>query len=152
VISGNLLTLPVGGGLLYVQPVYVQSRGETSFPLLQKVLVSFGNKIAFESTLDGALDSLFGGDSGAVAGDGDLPATDDGGGGTSDTGGGTTTPDDGGTTAPTGDPAVMSALAAAQQALTDRDAALAAGDWAAYGVADQRLKDAIAQAIAASDN
>jgi uncharacterized membrane protein (UPF0182 family) len=153
VISGNLLTLPVGGGLLYVQPVYVQSRGETSFPLLQKVLVSFGNKIAFESTLDGALDSLFGGDSGAQAGDGDVTPIDDTGGGTSDTGGGTTPPADtgGGTTAPTGDPAVMSALAAAQQALTDRDAAMAAGDWAAYGEADKRLKDAIAQAIAASD-
>jgi len=153
VISGNLLTLPVGGGLLYVQPVYVQSRGETSFPLLQKVLVSFGNKIAFESTLDGALDSLFGGDSGAQAGDGDVTPTDDTGGGTSDTGGTTTPPDNGGTTTtPTGDPAVMAALAAAQQALTDRDAAMAAGDWAAYGEADKRLKDAIAQAIAASDN
>ncbi|GMA88514.1 hypothetical protein GCM10025868_37640 [Angustibacter aerolatus] len=41
--SGNLLTLPVGGGLLYVQPVYVRgsgSGGSTSYPLLQKVLVS----------------------------------------------------------------------------------------------------------------
>ncbi|MCS5734179.1 UPF0182 family membrane protein [Herbiconiux daphne] len=150
VISGNLLTLPVGGGLLYVQPVYVQSRGETSFPLLQKVLVSFGNKIAFESTLDAALDSLFGGDSGAPAGDGDV-TPDDGGGQT------TTPPDTGdtpdtGSTNPTGDAEVMSALAAAQQALTDRDAAMAAGDWTAYGEADKRLKDAIAQAIAASEN
>ena len=25
VVRGNLLTLPVGGGLLYVQPVYVQA-------------------------------------------------------------------------------------------------------------------------------
>ena len=30
VIKGNLLTLPVGGGLLYVQPVYVQSSSGTS--------------------------------------------------------------------------------------------------------------------------
>jgi uncharacterized membrane protein (UPF0182 family) len=30
VLNGNLLTLPVGGGLLYVQPVYIQSTGETS--------------------------------------------------------------------------------------------------------------------------
>ena len=69
VISGNLLTLPVGGGLLYVQPVYVRSTGETSYPLLRKILVSFGDRIAFEDTLDEALDSLFGGDSGAQAGD-----------------------------------------------------------------------------------
>ncbi|HET8779814.1 MAG TPA: UPF0182 family protein, partial [Agromyces sp.] len=38
VINGNLLTVPVGGGLLYVQPVYVKSTGNTSYPLLQKVL------------------------------------------------------------------------------------------------------------------
>jgi len=44
VISGNLLTLPVGGGLLYVQPVYVRSTGDTSYPLLRKILVSFGKK------------------------------------------------------------------------------------------------------------
>ncbi|HAA79345.1 MAG TPA: hypothetical protein DCE05_03395, partial [Microbacteriaceae bacterium] len=69
VISGNLLTLPVGGGLLYVQPVYVRSTGDTSYPLLRKILVSFGEKIAFEDTLDEALDALFGGDSGAQAGD-----------------------------------------------------------------------------------
>src|SRR5699024_3172573 len=69
VLNGNLLTLPVGGGLLYVQPVYVKSTGETSYPLLQKVLVAFGDKIAFKDTLDEALDSLFGGDSGAEAGE-----------------------------------------------------------------------------------
>ena len=42
---GNLLTLPVGGGLLYVEPVYVQaSSGSASYPLLQKVLVAFGDQ------------------------------------------------------------------------------------------------------------
>jgi uncharacterized membrane protein (UPF0182 family) len=159
VISGNLLTLPVGGGLLYVQPVYVQSRGETSFPLLQKVLVSFGNKIAFENTLDGALDSLFGGDSGAVAGDGGVAPVDPGDGTSTPPADDGSTPPSTGTTPPstgtpslTGDADVMSALAEAQQALTDRDAAMAAGDWAAYGEADQRLKDAISRAITASEN
>jgi uncharacterized protein len=66
---GNLLVLPVGGGLLYVQPVYVSSTGETSYPLLQEVLVAFGNKVEFQPTLDAALDKLFGGNSGATAGD-----------------------------------------------------------------------------------
>ena len=64
VLNGNLLTLPIGGGLLYVQPVYIQSTGETSFPLLKKILVAFGDKIAFEDNLDDALNSLFGGDAG----------------------------------------------------------------------------------------
>ena len=69
VARGNLLTLPMGGGLLYVQPVYVQARTGTTFPLLQRVLVAFGDDIGFADTLDGALDQVFGGDSGADAGD-----------------------------------------------------------------------------------
>lgn len=76
VISGNLLTVPVGGGLLFVQPVYVKSStagGGTSYPLLRKVLVSFGDKVGYADTLDGALNSVFGGDSGADAGDATVP-------------------------------------------------------------------------------
>jgi uncharacterized membrane protein (UPF0182 family) len=138
VISGNLLTLPVGGGLLYVQPVYVKSTGETSYPLLQKVLVAFGDKIAFQDTLDGALDVLFGGNSGATAGDNGA-----GGGG----GSGTTTPPTAGTGG--SNPALEAALVDARQAILDRDAALKAGDWAAYGIADANLKKAVAEALAA---
>ncbi|MBG6057874.1 uncharacterized membrane protein (UPF0182 family) [Cryobacterium sp. MP_M5] len=142
VLNGNLLTLPVGGGLLYVQPVYVQSTGETSYPLLQKVLVAFGDQIAFEDTLDKALDVLFGGDSGANAGDTSVPPT-------------TTTPPTTGTTTPptsTGDPAkdaeLKSLLAVAKQALSDKQAALSAGDFAAYGAADKKLADTIASMLA----
>ncbi|WP_440233692.1 hypothetical protein, partial [Escherichia coli] len=54
VVLGNLLTLPVGKGLLYVQPVYVRATGNTAaYPLLQKVLVSFGDQIGFSETLQG---------------------------------------------------------------------------------------------------
>ena len=67
-INGNLLTLPVGGGLLYVQPVYFRAKGdETSYPLLQRVLVAFGDEVGYAPTLDEALDQVFGGDSGANA-------------------------------------------------------------------------------------
>ena len=34
VMLGNLLTLPVGGGLLYVQPIYVRASGSSAYPLL----------------------------------------------------------------------------------------------------------------------
>ncbi len=141
---GNLLSLPVGGGLLYVQPVYVQSTGDTQFPLLRKVLVGFGNKIAFEDTLDGALDVLFGGDSGASAGDsgslepGPVPGAEEP--GTVEPGTGTGS-----------NPALSQALQDAQTALADRAAALAKGDWQAFGVADAALQDALERAIAASD-
>lgn len=135
VLNGNLLTLPVGGGLLYVQPVYIQSTGETSFPLLKKVLVAFGDKIAFEDTLDAALDNLFGGNSGASAGDG------------SGTGSGTS---DGGTSTNTGNAALDQALADAAQAMLDKAAALKAGDLTAFAKADAALTAAVNAALKAT--
>lgn len=155
---GNLLTLPVGGGLLYVQPVYVQATSGTIYPLLRKVLVAFGDKIAFEDTLDQALDSLFGGDSGAVAGDGDVPTT-------SPTPEPTDSaaPTDGSTPTPTPSPSATStptdptdnadlsqALADYQTALADRQAAYAANDLVAAAEADARMVEAIERALAAS--
>ena len=133
VLNGNLLTLPVGGGLLYVQPVYIESTGETSYPLLQKILVAFGDQIAFEDTLEEALDALFGGNSGAG-----VPTEP-------------TTPGTGSSSSGTVDPAspeLSAALALAKQAIEDKQAALAAGDWNAYGEADARLAKAVAQALA----
>ena len=122
VLYGNLLTLPVGGGLLYVQPVYVKSTGETSYPLLKKVLVAFGDRIAFEDTLNAALDTLFGG---AVVTPTPTPGSD------------------GGATTGTVSAQLKAQLAIASQAMKDKAAALASGDWTAYGKADARLKAAI---------
>ncbi|WP_187264989.1 UPF0182 family protein [Homoserinibacter sp. GY 40078] len=145
---GNLLTLPVGGGLLYVQPVYVQSTGETSYPLLRKVLVAFGDQVAFEDTLDQALDVLFGGDSGANAGDGDAENPDTGGDG-GDGGDGTTDPGTGGGTIDTSE--LQQALQDYQDALEDREAAYADNDLVAAAEADQRMQDAIERAIELAD-
>jgi hypothetical protein len=133
VLNGNLLTLPVGGGLLYVQPVYIESTGETSYPLLQKILVAFGDQIAFEDTLDEALDALFGGDSGASSGSETKPETP----GSTSSG-----------TVDAANPALSAALADAAQAIKDKQAALAAGDWKAFGEADQRLAKAVEEALA----
>ena len=130
--QGNLLTVPVGGGLLYVQPVYVRSTADTSYPVLRKILVSFGNKVAFEDTLDAALNSLFGGDSGAVAGDGSIPTTP--------TVPGTppTTP-----TIPGSSAALKAALGDVQTALANRATALKSGDLSAYATADAALVTAL---------
>ncbi len=138
---GNLLTVPVGGGLLYVQPVYVKSTAETSYPVLRKILVAFGDKVAFEDTLDAALNSLFGGDSGAVAGDGGVVATP-----------GTETPPpaaggtDGGAGGGSGTATseqFKTALAAVQTALAARADALKSGNLAAYATADAALVTAL---------
>jgi uncharacterized membrane protein (UPF0182 family) len=130
VVLGNLVTLPVGGGLLYVQPVYVRATANAAaYPLLQKVLVSFGDQIGFSDSLKGALDQVFAGNSG-----------------TSDSGGST------GSGAPTsGATDLANALADARQALADSRAALAKGDFTAYGKAQERLKVAIDAATSAQN-
>jgi uncharacterized membrane protein (UPF0182 family) len=58
-VYGNLLSLPFGGGMLYVQPVYLKSSNVTSpFPLMKKVLVSYGEQVAFADTLPQAIAQL----------------------------------------------------------------------------------------------
>ena len=140
VTLGNLLTLPVGGGLLYVQPIYVSANSTSSFPLSRATVVAFGNKLAWSDTLDGALDGLFGGRSGATAGD---SGTGSGTGSTPTT---PTTP----TTPSTGNAALAQVLADIQSAYDDGQKALKAGDFAAYGEAQKKLDDAIKRAVAAS--
>ncbi len=144
VVYGNLLTLPVGGGLLYVQPLYVKSTGETSYPLLRKVLVAFGDQVAFEDTLDQALDALFGGDSGAPAGDQDAePGTEEP--GTEEPG-----TEEPGTGSEVDNPALKKALSDYKKALDDRTKAYAEGDLVAAAQADQRMREAIEAAIQAA--
>jgi uncharacterized membrane protein (UPF0182 family) len=59
VLHGNLLTLPVGNSFLYVEPLYVQGTGGTSsFPTLQRVLVTYGVNKGYAETLSAALDDL----------------------------------------------------------------------------------------------
>jgi uncharacterized membrane protein (UPF0182 family) len=138
---GNLLTLPLGGGLLYVQPVYVRGAGSNSYPLLQKVLVSFGDKIGFADDLEGALDQAFSDSgTGTDTGNGNGPGTQ------SPTQSPTATPSGSGTTgSPQAD--LAKALQDAQQAIEDGQAALVKQDFAAYGAAQKRLADAIERAV-----
>ena len=133
VVLGNLMTLPVGSGLLYVQPVYVRATANSAaYPLLQKVLISFGDQIGFDNTLQGALDQVFGGNAGTALANNS----------------GTSTSSSGSTSSPVST-TVKSALAAAQSALADSQSALKNGDFTAYGQAQSRLKSAIAAAIRA---
>jgi len=137
---GNLLTLPVGGGLLYVEPIYVSAKTTSSFPLARAIVVAFGNQLAWSDTLQGALDGLFGGSAGvATADSGTTPTA-------------TPPPTTGGTGAGVtpSTPALKAALAAIQKAYTDGQTALKSGDFAAYGQAQKRLQAAIADAVAAA--
>lgn len=119
---GNLLTVPLDGGLLYAEPVYVRG-GTLKYPLLRKVLVTYEGRTAFEDTLDEALDKVFG-----VKGS-EPPST------------GTTEPP--ASTSPT----VRQALEDAQKAYDAGQEALKSGpDWDAYAKAQKDLQDALRKA------
>jgi uncharacterized membrane protein (UPF0182 family) len=157
-IKGNLLTLPVGGGLLYVQPLYVQASSGTQFPSLQKVVVGFGEDVRVADTLSAALDAVFGGDAGAAAGDTGVekePAIDPEGEQTGGEGG-----EAGGQTASPSPPASASPSPSATQgapggldaAIDDAlkaqaaaEAAMKAADWEAYAKAQKDLETALNQ-------
>ena len=112
-IYGNLLTIPVGDGLLYVQPIYSQRSGSTAgYPALAFVAVRFGEHVGIGDTLQEALDQVFQGNSGADTGE--EPTTP-------------TTP-----STATGEELAAELLAAAQVDFLAADAALQAGDLATY--------------------
>ncbi|OKL46081.1 hypothetical protein BSR28_08450 [Boudabousia liubingyangii] len=160
VIRGNLLTLPVGGGLLYVQPVYVKSSQGTAFPLLRSVLVSFGEKVGFAPTLAEALDQVFGGDAGAATGDeaiaGKKPSLSEDAPPASEPSASVEAPGSveapakpvtppAAPAAPSGD--LKQALENARQAMEESQQAMKAGDWARYGEAQKRLQQALEEAV-----
>ncbi|MFD2011586.1 UPF0182 family membrane protein [Streptomyces narbonensis] len=133
---GNLLTVPLDGGFLYVEPVYAQGRNAL-YPLLKKVAVSYvdadqpdgdttKDTTVFEDNLTNALNAVFGVEA-------PTPPT---------------TPPPGTTPPPptSNDAALKAAIADAQKAYDAGEAALAKGDWTAYGKAQEDLQEALQRA------
>ena len=132
VIRGNLLVIPMGDAVLYVQPLYLQARanqGATSnaLPELKRIIVTTSSPnqgVVMSDRLDTALAALAQGRTGVVAST-PLPS-----GGTPSP---TPSPSPGASGTPTvpGDPnaLAMQALAAYDRA----QEALKIGDWATYG-------------------
>ncbi|MFJ3763968.1 UPF0182 family protein [Streptomyces sp. NPDC090082] len=140
---GNLLTVPLDGGFLYVEPVYAQGRNAL-YPLLKKVAVSYvdadqpdgdttKDTTVFEDNLTKALNAVFGVEAPTE------PTTPPG----------TTKPP--GTTQPpaSNDAALQQAIADAQKAYDAGETALQKGDWTAYGKAQEDLQAALERAAAA---
>jgi hypothetical protein len=127
---GNLLTLPFGDGLLYVEPVYSSTAsGPGSFPVLRYVMVQFGDRGGIGSNLQEALNQVFnttGNDN-----TGNTPPTKNGG-------------------KLTVNADVVKYLNDASNAYNDSQDALKKGDFKAYGDAQKRLKKALDNASAAA--
>jgi uncharacterized membrane protein (UPF0182 family) len=138
VIRGNLLVVPIAESLLYIEPLYLQAQG-SALPELKRVIVAYGAQIAMEPTLEEAVARIFGTLPAAVAPSGPAPAV----------------PPRGGNTSPP--PAVrapsgatesgrVAALVAQANAHYARaQAALRAGDFAAYGTEIDALGRTLAE-------
>jgi uncharacterized membrane protein (UPF0182 family) len=125
-INGNLLTLPVGDGLLYVQPIYTQRTSTTgTYPILQFVVASFGDQVGYGKNLDEALEQALTGETGTPP---DIEPPDD----------------DGGGEPPTGE--VDQLLEQAEDAYDAAQDALAEGDLATYDEEIDRMNDLIERA------
>jgi hypothetical protein len=125
VIRGNLLVVPIADSLLYIEPLYLQAQG-SPLPELKRVIVAYGSQIAMEPTLEGAVARIFGALPAAATPAGPAAPT------VRPPAGGPSPP---GT--PPGGPAesaqVASLVAAANAHYARAQAALRAGDFAAYG-------------------
>lgn len=139
-IYGNMITLPVADGFLYVEPVYIRQRNQLSYPQLARILVSFGSKVGYAPTLNEALDQVFGKGTGVAATtpvEGTPPSSS-----TPPTSTSPTTP----TTPPANsggsNPALDKAVTDIQSALAKLKAAQQSGNFADQGTALAALDDA----------
>jgi hypothetical protein len=59
VVRGNLLPIPIEDSLLYVEPIYLRAEQEDSLPELKRVIVSFGDRLTMQETLERSLSVIF---------------------------------------------------------------------------------------------
>ncbi len=116
---GNLFIIPIENSLIYVEPVYLEATN-SSIPEVKRVIVAYGDKIAYEPTLAEALDTLFG----------DGTGNSDGGSGDGGDGGELTQ---------------TQIIAAAVEAYNNAQAAAQSGDWASYGKYMDQLESYLTQ-------
>jgi len=135
VLRGELLVLPIGGALIYVQPLYLRAQGGR-IPELKRVVAAHEGRVAMAETLDGALSALLA--NGAVVArspDVSEPAA-------SDTAAaaalGTTT------TSPVS-PAIAALVKQAGEHYDRARAAQRSDDWATYGAEMRRLGEVLRQ-------
>jgi uncharacterized membrane protein (UPF0182 family) len=60
VLRGNIISLPVTGGFLYVESIYIQAT-EARMPQLKKVVLAMGDRLIYRDNFDQALAELTGG-------------------------------------------------------------------------------------------
>ena len=134
VLYGNLISLPVAAGMLYVEPVYVKGSQANAVPLLQKVLMSYGDGSTYVVLADNLSQGLQ-----ALIAQGKASGT-----GTNPPPAGTENPPPPGTGTGTQLTGPLAAAATeVDNAITEVKAAQQSGDFARYGRALQALDQAM---------
>ncbi|MHB8732464.1 MAG: UPF0182 family membrane protein [bacterium] len=129
VIRGNLLVVPIADSLLYIEPLYLEAQG-SALPELKRVIVAYGAQIAMEPTLEGAVARIFGVLPAAAAPAGPAaPAVQPPAGSPS----GVPSPPETRAGGAAESPQVAALIAEANAHYARAQAALRAGDFAAYG-------------------
>ncbi len=119
---GNMFVIPVNSSILYVEPVYLEATN-SSIPEVKRIIVAYGDRIAYEETLEECLVSLFGEEAAAAIDTSDESVVQE-----------PSTGDDSSQTGQTTTNLSQSELI--QNAVTAYDnaqAAVQSGDWAGYG-------------------
>jgi uncharacterized protein len=130
VIRGSLLVIPIEQSLLYIQPLYIEATQTGGVPELKRVLVTFGNEIVMEETLEKSLNAIFGAGA-TVAPDIDRKQS--------------------GTKVSTSVAPTVSTLAAeANRAFQTANDALLHGDWAGYGESIKKVESILREISAVS--
>src|SRR5699024_10869405 len=58
VLRGNLLVIPIGDTVMYVEPIYIESSNESSLPEVKQVVLAYKDQIVMEETFDKALEKI----------------------------------------------------------------------------------------------
>jgi len=119
IIVGNLLVIPIGKSVMYVEPLFLKGRGLQAIPELRKVILALKGKIVVGDTYQQALEKLFG------------PGTESG-------QSSETIPTDAG--APPKGQAEVGAVREALKMLDEADAALRQGEFARYGELQRKAR------------
>ena len=111
VYRGNLLVIPIKNSMMYVEPIYLQTRQAQSnrIPELRRIIVVYGDNVVMKPTLEEALVQIF-------APDGRRPSA----------------PTEEGPTDPLDD-SLTKIVEQAQSFFDKAENALKSGDWAGYG-------------------
>jgi uncharacterized membrane protein (UPF0182 family) len=131
VIRGTLLVIPVLNSVLYVQPLYLAATAGGGLPQLTRVIVAYSDHIVMETSLEGALNRIFGAGAVPPAGQPAPPAPG--------------APP----VAPTAAPDIQTLIREANQHYGRAQQLLKQGDWAGYGEETRKLGDVLKRLAAA---